>query len=70
MAPMGGEHKHEFENQSIPTTIDASISPDAKGAYFIVTNHPKKGLMRLIFNPNERIIKSAQAVSPRKVFAN
>lgn len=70
MAPMGGQHKREFENQSIKTTIDASISPDSQGAYFIVTNHPKNGMMRLVFNPDERIIKSAKTFSPRKVFTD
>ena len=72
MAPMYGEHKQEFENQSIPKTIDASISlsPDEKGAYFIVVRHEKPGLLRLVFNPDERIIQSAKLVAPRKVFTN
>ena len=70
MAPMGGEHKQEFENQSIQKTIDASISQDTKGAYFIVVRHAKLGFLRLVFNPNERIIKSAKMVAPRKVFTD
>ncbi len=70
MAPMGGEHKREFENQSIPKTIDASVLKDAPGNYFIVTRNQKQGLVRLIFTPDERVIKSAQAVAPRKIFTN
>lgn len=70
MAPIDGEHKREFENQSIQTTIDASISPDSEGAYFIVTNHSKKGMMKLIFNPDERIIRNAKTLSPRRVFTD
>lgn len=70
MAPMGGQHKREFENRSIKTTIDASVSPDSEGAYFIVVNHSKKGLMKLIFNPDERIIKSAKMFAPRNVFTD
>lgn len=68
MAPMGGEHKQEFENTSIPKTIDASAMKDEKGAYFIVATCKKVGRIRLIFTPDERIIKSAQMVAPRKVF--
>lgn len=68
MAPVGGEHKSEFENASIPKTIDASVSKDEKGAYFIVGTDKKAGRVRLVFTPDERIIKSAQTVAPRKVF--
>jgi len=70
MAPMGGMHKREFENPSIPKTIDASISPNEKGAYFIVTSTEKLGHFRLIFSPNEKIIEIAKAVAPRKVFTD
>lgn len=70
MAPMGGMHKREFENQSIPKTIDASISPDEKGAYFIVARTEKLGFFRIIFSPDEKIIESAKAVAPRKVFTD
>ena len=70
MAPMGGEHKGEFENQSIPKTIDASALKEEKGAYFIVMRHDRQGMVRIIFTPNEKIIKSAQSVAPRKVFTN
>lgn len=68
MAPMGGMHKREFENPSIPKTIDASISPDEKDAYFIVARTEKLGYFRLIFSPNEKIIENAKMVAPRKVF--
>ena len=68
MAPMGGDHKIEFENTSIPKTIDASAMKDEKGAYFIVATCKNVGRVRLIFTPDERIIKSAQMVAPRKVF--
>lgn len=70
MAPMGGEHKHEFENQSIPKTVDASVSPTEPGAYFIVAHHEKQGYLRLIFNPDDRIIRSAKLVAPRKIFTD
>ena len=68
LAPVYGEHKSEFENQSIPKTIDASVSRDDKSAYFLVIRHSKQGYLRLIFTPDERIIKSAQTFAPRKVF--
>jgi hypothetical protein len=68
MAPMGGDHKQEFENTSIQKTIDASASKDEKGAFFIVATCKKVGRIRLIFTPDERILKSAQTVAPRKVF--
>jgi hypothetical protein len=68
MAPMGGEHKREFENQSIQKTIDASVSQDEKGAFFIIASSKKFGRIRLVFTPDERIIKSAQTAAPRKVF--
>lgn len=67
MAPMGGEHKNEYESKS-GKDIDASISPDEKGNYFIILRTTKSGLVRLIFSPNEKIIKSAKSFAPRKVF--
>lgn len=70
MAPVGGQHKREFENQSIPKTIDASVSPNEKGSYFIVTRTEKLGMLKLIFTPDDRIIKSAQYSAPRKVFTD
>lgn len=70
MAPMRGNHKREFENPSIPKTIDVSVSPTEEGAYFIVARTEKLGLLRIIFTPDERIIKSAQTMAPRKVFTD
>lgn len=70
MAPVNGEHKHEFENQSVATKIDASACPTDKDAYFLIINHSKKGMLRLIFTPDKRIINSAKMFAPRKVFTD
>lgn len=68
MAPAYGEHKREGENRSVETTIDAAVSSLEKDTYFIITRTEKKGLTKILFTPDERIIKSAQSVAPRKVF--
>jgi hypothetical protein len=70
MAPTNGNHKNEFENKAVKKTVDASSSLNDKGTYFIISRTEKYGTVRLIFNPDERIIKNAQAVAPRKVFTD
>lgn len=67
MAPLNGEHRREFENASLKL-VDASASPLEKAAYGIVAHTEKLGEIKLVFTPDERILKAAQAVSPRKVF--
>ncbi|HEX2937459.1 MAG TPA: hypothetical protein VHO66_00900 [Ruminiclostridium sp.] len=70
MAPLNGNHKNEFENKQNIKTINASVSPDEEDTYFIITRTEKLGYFRMIFNPDERIIKSAQAFAPRMVFTD
>jgi hypothetical protein len=70
MAPVCEARRRDFENPNVKTKIDASVSTEEKGAYFIIFNQAKQGLTRLIFTPDERIIKSAQSVAPRKVFTD
>lgn len=67
LAPVHGDHKHEFE-KSVPLTIDASLDVNDKTAFFLIVNHPKKGMMKLIFTPNHKVIDSAKIFAPRKVF--
>ncbi|MDR3552177.1 MAG: hypothetical protein P4L75_03545 [Clostridia bacterium] len=68
MAPMNGDHQRDFENHSLKTKIDASSSPQSPKAYFLIVNHDKQGLTRLIFEPDERILSGAKMVAARKVF--
>lgn len=68
LAPVGGEHQRNFESGNFKTKIDASISPDSKGAYFLTIQHPKLGPTRLIFNPDERILEGAKAFASHKVY--
>lgn len=68
MAPVNGDHKNECKNQSVQKTIEAAAELDAKDTYFIIARHKKFGLVRILFTPDERIIKSAKLASPRKVF--
>jgi len=70
MAPANGNHKNEFENKAIKVTLDASSSVTDKGTYFIIARTVQRGKIRLIFNPDARIIKNAQSVAPRKVFTD
>lgn len=66
MAPMKSDHTADYPN--VPNVIDASVSPEDPGAWFIVFSRENKGLTKLIFNPDDRIIDGAHMVSPRKVF--
>lgn len=66
-APVHGDHKHEFE-KSVPLVIDACQDIADKSAYFLIINHPKKGMLKLIFTPNQKVIDSAKMFAPRKVF--
>lgn len=70
MAPVNGKFRHEFETKQVATTIDASVNKDQADAWFLIVNHPKKGMVKLIFTPNERIINSAKLVNPRNVFTD
>ncbi len=63
--------KSEHYNDSVrnmQTRIDARSSPDSEGAYFIITSY--KGQRTLIlFEPDERMLKSFKMFIPRIVFA-
>ena len=66
MAPINESHKRELENPNVKVKIDAS-SGDTTTAYFIKIMHEKKGLMLLLFDPNEKIIHGIKSAAPRKV---
>lgn len=69
IAPVASpDHRREFENPNIKTSIDASSSPSSPSAYFIVVNHKKTGYTRVIFEPNDKIIEGARIAAPRKFF--
>lgn len=68
LAPAGGEHRAEYESGVFQKTIDASVAPDAKGTYFLITQHAKYGRTRLLFNPDERILKGAKTFARLKVY--
>ncbi len=63
--------KSDHYNDSVrnmQTRIDARSSPDSEGAYFIITSY--KGQRTLIlFEPDERMLKSFKMFIPRIVFA-
>lgn len=70
IAPVNGRYKHEFETKQVAATIDASINKDQNDAYFLVVNHPKKGMIKLIFTPDKRILDNAKMLNPHNVFTN
>lgn len=70
MAPVNGAHKKEFNEMTYQKKIDASISADEKNTYFIIGHSEKHGIVKLIFNPDERIIKTAKTFASRKVFTD
>lgn len=68
-APVHSEkYKRELNNTNFRTKIDASSSPSSPHAYFIVCQHPTYGLTRLIFEPDDRMLKACHTAAPRKVF--
>ena len=66
MAPINESHKRELENPNVKFKLDARAS-DANTACFIKIMHEKKGLMLLLFDPNEKIIHGIKSAAPRKV---
>lgn len=70
MAPVNGAHKKEFNEMPYQKKIDASISEDEKNTYFIIGHSEKHGIVKLIFSPDERIIKAAKTFAPHKVFTD
>lgn len=69
MAPLSGEHRRELESQGRSCKlVDASVSAEEKGTYCIIAHTEKQGQVKLLFSPDDRILKSAQAAAPRKVF--
>lgn len=70
MAPVNGKYRHEFETKQVAATIDASVNKEQADAWFMIVNHPKKGMVKLVFTPSERIINSAKLFNPRNIFTN
>lgn len=70
LAPINGAHKKEFESMAFQSKIDASINKNEKDTDFLICHSDKRGTVKLIFSPDERIIKAAKTFSPRKVFTD
>lgn len=68
LAPLNGAHQAEFERANLQTKIDASESPASPGAYCLIVRHEKRGLTRLYFNPDGRMLAAAKTYAPPKVF--
>jgi hypothetical protein len=62
--------KSEYFNQdvqSIKTRIDAASSINSEDAYFFTLNYKTQRTL-VIFEPNERMLKSFKTFIPRKIF--
>lgn len=70
MAPVSGAHEKDFGGNSFQGKIDAAVGINEKSTYFLICHSEKRGTVKLIFSPDERIIKAAKTFSPRKVFTD
>jgi hypothetical protein len=66
VAKVGSEYFNQ-DVQSIKTRIDASSSISSADAYFFTTNYKSQRTL-VIFEPNERMLKSFKVFIPRKIF--
>lgn len=67
LAPMIEDFKDEFYKGEFKKTIDCGTHPRAPGRWFIVFHDDREGRVRLIFEPNGKMVKNIALFSPRKV---
>ncbi|MDE7433144.1 MAG: hypothetical protein K2N34_14690 [Lachnospiraceae bacterium] len=68
IAPEGHEDLAQYEKQVYKLRDFSSLEKDANR--YIVFERKDSSLIKVIFEPNEDIIKEMQLTSPRKVFLN
>ncbi len=61
-------HKAELEGGNIQTKLDVSSGANYDHAYFCVFTDDKKGRVRMIFEPTEKMLTAIRTLIPRKLF--
>lgn len=61
-------HRAEMESSNIQTKLDVSSGANYDKAYFCIFTDEKKGRVRMIFEPTEKMLASIKSFIPRKLF--
>lgn len=61
-------HKAELQSGNIQTKLDVSSAANYGHAYFCIFSDEKKGRVRLIFEPTEKMLTAIKTLIPRKLF--